>query len=104
LQITIIFIFTFTGVYLKYASVSQQLIALILSDLYLSMRSLKMGAISCQQEYLTLFFFFLFAGWGEHHGKQGRLQAGDDMCGRSRKVASFEIVRKMGFKLQQEYV
>jgi hypothetical protein len=57
-----------------------------------------MGAISCQHKYLTLIFFCLFAGWGEHHGKQGRLQAGEDMCGRSRKVARFEIKR------QQEYI
>jgi hypothetical protein len=62
-----------------------------------------MGAIICQQKYWTLIFFCLFAGWGEHHGKQGRLQAGEDMCGRSRKMALFEIVRKMGFKLHQEY-
>jgi hypothetical protein len=39
----------------------------------------------------------LFAGWGEHHGKQGSLQAGEDMCGCSRKVARFEIVRRMDF-------
>jgi hypothetical protein len=63
-----------------------------------------MGPINCQQKYSTLIFFFLFAGWGEHHGKQGWLQAGEDMCGRSRKVALFEIVRTMDFKLQQEYI
>jgi hypothetical protein len=59
--------FSFTGVYLKY--VSQQLIAP-------NLRSLKMGAISCHQKYLTLISFCLFAGWGEHHGKQGRFQVG----------------------------
>jgi hypothetical protein len=63
-----------------------------------------MGVMSCQQKNLTLIFFCLFAGWGEHHGKQGRLRAGEDVCGRSRKVARFEIVRKMDLKLQQEYV
>jgi hypothetical protein len=46
----------------------------------------------------------LFAGWGEHHGKQEPFQPGEDMCGRSRKVARFEIVCKMGFDLQQECV
>jgi hypothetical protein len=51
------------------------------------------GAISCQQKYFTLIFFCLFAGWGEHHGKEGWLQAGEDICGRSRKLARFEIVR-----------
>jgi hypothetical protein len=63
-----------------------------------------MGAISCQQKYLALIFFFLFAGWGEHHGKQGWLQGGEDMCGRWRKVVRFEIVHRMDFKLQQECV
>jgi hypothetical protein len=63
-----------------------------------------LGAVSCQQKYLTLIFFCLFAGWGEPHGKQGWFQAGDDMSERSRKVARFEIVRKMDFKLQQEYI
>jgi hypothetical protein len=84
---------------------------MVLSDLYLSTRglvlryrSLKKGAISCQQKYLTLIFFCLFAGLGEHHGKQGRLQVGEDMCGRSRKTARFKIVRKMDFKLYQDYI
>jgi hypothetical protein len=63
-----------------------------------------MGAISRQQKYLILIFFCLFAGWGEHHGKQGQLQAGEDMCGRSRKLVRFEIVRKIDFKLQQVYI
>jgi hypothetical protein len=63
-----------------------------------------MGAISCQQKYMILIFFCLFAGWGEHHGKQGWLQAGEEMCGRSRKVARFEIVRAMDFNLQQQYI
>jgi hypothetical protein len=94
----IIFIFVFTAVYLKYASVSQQLIVPKLEDLVLRYRSLKMGEISCQQKYLTLIFVCLFAGWEEHHGEQGWLQAGEDMYGRSRKVAHFEI------KLQQEYI
>jgi hypothetical protein len=73
--LVIIFIFTFTGVYLKCASVSQQLIAPILSDLYLSTsssrgglvlkyRSLKMGAVICQQKYLTLIFFLLVCRLG----------------------------------------
>jgi hypothetical protein len=92
----IIFIFTFTEVYLKYASVSQQLIVPKLEDLVLW--SPKTGAISCQQKYLTLIFFCLFAGWGVHHGEQVWLQAGEDMCGHSRKVVCFEI------KLQQEYI
>jgi hypothetical protein len=72
--LVISFIFTFAGVSLKYASVSQQLIAPILRTLYSGTghsRWGKMGAISCQQKYLTLIFFFLFAGWGEHHDKQG---------------------------------
>jgi hypothetical protein len=101
--LVIIFIFAFIGVYLKYASVSQQLIVPKLEDLVLRCRSLKMGAINCQQKYLTLIFLCLFGGWGEHHGKQGWLQAGEDVCGRSRKVARFEIVRKVDSKLQQEY-
>jgi hypothetical protein len=63
-----------------------------------------MGAISCQQKYLTLIFFCLFADWGEHHGKQGWFQAGEDMCGCSRKVVCFKIVCKTDFKLQQEYL
>jgi hypothetical protein len=46
-HLVIIFIFAFTGVYLKYASVSQQLIAPKLEGLVLRYRSLKMGAISC---------------------------------------------------------
>jgi hypothetical protein len=54
-------------------------------------RSLKMGAISYQQKYLTLIFFCLFAGWGEHHVKQGWLQTGEDIHRCSRKVARFEI-------------
>jgi hypothetical protein len=45
----------------------------------------------------------LFEGWGEHHGKQGWFQAGEDMCGRSRKVVRFKIVSTTDFKLQQEY-
>jgi hypothetical protein len=98
-----IFIFAFIGVYLKYASVSQQLIVSKLEDLVLRYKSLKKGAISCQQKYLTLIFSCLFAGWGEHHGKQEWFQAGEDMCGRSRKVASFEIVHRMDFILQQQY-
>jgi hypothetical protein len=49
-------------------------------------------------------FLLLVAGRGEHHGEQGWLQAGEDMCGRSRKVARFEIVRKLGFKHHQEYI
>jgi hypothetical protein len=75
-----------------------------LEDLVLRYRSLKRGAISCQQKYLTLIIFCLFSGWGEHHGKQGQLQVGENMCGRSRKTARFEIVRKMDFKDQQEYI
>jgi hypothetical protein len=54
-----------------------------------------MGEINCQQKYLTLIFFCLFAGWGEHHGKQGWLQAGEDMRGCSRKVVRFEIDFKL---------
>jgi hypothetical protein len=91
-------------VYLKYVSVSQQLIVPKLEDLVLRYRSLKMGAIRCEQKYLTLIFFCLFAGWGEHHGKQGWFQAGEDTCGRLRKVVGFEIVCKMDFKLQLEYI
>jgi hypothetical protein len=87
--LVIIFIFAFTGVYLKYASVSQQLIVPKLEDLVLRHKSLKMGAISCQQKYLTLIFFCLFAGWGEHHGEQGWFQAGEDMCGQSTKSDTF---------------
>jgi hypothetical protein len=85
-------------VYLKYASVSQQRIVPKLEDLVLRYRPLKMGAISYQQKYFTLIFFCLFAGWGEHHRKQGWLQAGEDMRGCSRKVAHFEI--EIDFKLQ----
>jgi hypothetical protein len=83
-----IIIFAFTGVYLKYASVSQQLVVPKLEDLVLRYRSLKMGAISCQQSIFLIFFCF-FAGWGEHHGKQGWLQAGEDMCGCSRNSGAF---------------
>jgi hypothetical protein len=93
--LVIIFIFAFTGVYLKYVSVSSNL---------MSPTSLKMGAVSCQQKYSTLIFFCLFAGWGEHHGKQGWLQAGEDMCGSSRKVARFEVERRMDFEHQHEYI
>jgi hypothetical protein len=95
--------FSFTEVYLKYASVSQQLIVYKLEDLVLRYRPLKMWAISCQQKYFRLIFFCLFTGWGEHHEKQGWFQAGEHMCGHSRKVAHFEIVHKMDFKFQQEY-
>jgi hypothetical protein len=65
---------------------------------------LQDGAISCQRKYLTLIFFCLFAGWGEYHGKQGWLQAGEDMHGCSRKVARFKMVHEMDFKPQQEYI
>jgi hypothetical protein len=62
-----------------------------------------MGAISfCLQKYLILISLCLFAGWGEHHGKQGWLQAGEDMCGCSRKAARYEIVRKIYLKRLQE--
>jgi hypothetical protein len=91
--LVISFIFAFTGVYIKYAIVSQQLIVPKLEDLVLGYGSLKMGAINCQQKYLTLIFFCLFAGWGEHHGKQGWFQAGEDVCGRSRKVVRFECAK-----------
>jgi hypothetical protein len=93
--------FCFYGSVFKYASVSQQLIVPKLEDLVLRYRSLKMGARSCQQKYLTLIFFCLFADWGEHYVEQGWRQVGEDMCGRSRKVARFKIVRRLGFKLQQ---
>jgi hypothetical protein len=94
-----IFIFAFTGVSIKYASVSQQLIVPKLEDLVLRYRSLKMGAISCQQKYLTLIFFCLFAGWGEHHGKEGWLQAGEDMCGPSRKSGAFRVSAQNGLQI-----
>jgi hypothetical protein len=70
----------------------------------LNTRSSNLETISCQQKYLTLIFFCLFAGWGECHGKQGWLQAGEDMCALSRKVARFETVTRTDFKLQQEYI
>jgi hypothetical protein len=38
---------------------------------------------------LTLIFFSFFAGWGEHHGKQGWFQAGEDMCGALKKSGAF---------------
>jgi hypothetical protein len=38
---------------------------------------------------LTLILFSFFPGWGEHPGKQGWLQAGEDMCGHSRKSSAF---------------
>jgi hypothetical protein len=60
-----------------------------------------MGAISCQEKYLSLIFFCLFAGWGEQHGKHGWREAGEDMCGRSEKVALFEIVRLAGFNFNR---
>jgi hypothetical protein len=74
MSIVIIFIFAFTATYCPY-----------------------LGAISCQQKYLTLIFFCLFAGWGEHHGKQGWLHAEEDMCGHVSR-----LVHKTGFKLQQQ--
>jgi hypothetical protein len=95
--LVIIFIFAFRGVYLKYASVSQQLIVPKLEDLVL-----RMGAISCQQKYLTAIFFFLFAGWGEHHGKQGWLQAGEEVCGRSRKSGAFRDSAHNGLQTSSE--
>jgi hypothetical protein len=91
-------------VYLKYASVSQQLIVPKLEDLVLRYRSLKVGEINCQQKYFTLIFFCLFAGWGEHHGEQGWLQAGEDLCGRSRKVVHFEIMRRMDFSVLCKHI
>jgi hypothetical protein len=100
--LVIIFIFASAGVYLRYVNVSE-LIVPKLEDLVLRYRSLKKGAMSCQQKYLTLILFCLFAGWGEHHGKQGWFQAGEDVCGHSRKVALFEIVHRTDFRLQQEY-
>jgi hypothetical protein len=39
---------------------------------------------------LTLIFFSsLFAGWGEHPGKQGWPQAGENMCGALKKSGAF---------------
>jgi hypothetical protein len=102
MSIGINFILAFTGVYLKYASFSQQLIVPKLEDVVLRYRSLKMGAISCQQKYLALIIFFMLAGWGEHHGKEGWLQAGEDMCGPSRKSGAFRDSAQNG--LQQEYI
>jgi hypothetical protein len=55
-------IFIFTGVYLKHASVSQQLIVPILRTFVL--RSLKMGAISCQQRYFDSNFLCLVCRLG----------------------------------------
>jgi hypothetical protein len=63
-----------------------------------------MEAVSCQQKQFTLIFFCLFAGWGEHHGKQEWFLGGEDMCGRSRKMARFEMVRTTHFKFQQQYI
>jgi hypothetical protein len=95
--LVITFIFAFTGVYLKYAIVSQQLIVPKLEDLVLRYRSLKMGSISCQQKYLTLIFFCLFAGWGEHHGKQGWRGC----VWALKKSGAFRDSAKMGFKLSR---
>jgi hypothetical protein len=80
-------------VYLKYVSVSQQLIVPKLEDLVLRYRPLKMGAISCQQKYLTVIFFAcLQVGESTTANK-----AGEDTCGCSRKVARLEMVHKAGF-------
>jgi hypothetical protein len=51
-------------VYLKYASVSQQLIVLELEDLALRYSALKMEAISCHQKYLTPIFLLLLCRLG----------------------------------------
>jgi hypothetical protein len=49
-------------------------------------------------ESMWLIFIFLFAGWGEHHGKQGWLQAGEDMCGQSRKSGAFRDSAQNGLQ------
>jgi hypothetical protein len=61
---------------------------------------LKFGDNKLPAKVFDSNFFLLVCRLGR--GKQGWLQAGEDMCGCSRKVARFEIVRNMDFKLQQE--
>jgi hypothetical protein len=73
-------------------SVSQQLIVPKLEGLVLRYRVTQDGGNKLPAKiYMILIFFCLLAGWGEHHGKQGWLQVGEDMCGRSRKFARFVI-------------
>jgi amino acid permease len=60
--LVIIFIFAFTGVYLKYASV-RSLLPPILSDLW--------SLMSCQQKYLTLSFACLQVGESTMGNKDG---------------------------------
>jgi hypothetical protein len=57
-------------------------------------KSVKVGAISCQQKFMILIVSCLFAGWREHHSPPGSL-------GMEPKVAPLEIVRYTGFNFQR---